>query len=51
MDDFVIPIVAADAVVLVEKVVLATEIILRICRKHGLEVNFAPGKTEAVLCV
>ncbi len=48
-DDVAVPIDALHAGQIFSMLVNAADALLRVARAFGLKVNFAPGKTEAVL--
>jgi hypothetical protein len=51
MDDMVVPIFDEDPFRLLDKVANAMQVILESCVRFGLEVNFAPGKSEALVAL
>ena len=51
MDDTVLPVLASNCVELISRTQRTMEIVVSIFRLHGLEVNFCPGKTEALFLI
>ena len=49
MDDFVRPVVSDTAADLLPRVALATQVAIETAREHGLQLNMASTKTEAVV--
>ena len=49
MDDVALPIEATQAGQIFDMLANAADALLRVAKAFGLKVNFAPGKTEAVL--
>ncbi len=48
MDDTVLPVLAASATELLCRVAQVARLAIVVCKRHGLKVNFSPGKTEAL---
>ena len=49
MDDFFLPVVSDTAADLLPRVALATQVVIETAREHGLQLNMASNKTEAVV--
>ena len=49
MDDFFLPVVSDTAAGLLPRVALATQVAIETAREHGLQLNMASNKTEAVV--
>ena len=49
MDDFFLPVISNTASELLPQVALATQVTMETTREHGLQLNIASNKTEAVV--
>ena len=49
MDDFFLPVISDTAADLLPRVALVTQVTMETAREHGLQLNLASNKTEAVV--
>jgi hypothetical protein len=49
MDDLALPLVAEDTGEFFGKIAVAAKLALTVCKRHGVEVHFRAGRTEAMV--